>query len=63
MKRKIFFITAVLMTGILFTACGDKQGVSNEEVADAPMTAPADIAPDVPELETAVTPETAPPVD
>ena len=56
-------MTAVLMTGMLFTACGDKQGVSNEEVADAPMTAPVDIAPDVPELETAVTPETAPPIN
>ncbi|MBR4319110.1 MAG: hypothetical protein IKI37_05925 [Oscillospiraceae bacterium] len=62
MKRKIFFITAVLMAGLFCTACGEKQAVS-DEMADAPMTAPADIAPDVPELETAVTPETAPPVN
>lgn len=62
MKRKIFFITAVLLAGLCCTACGEKQAVS-DEMADAPMTAPADIAPDVPELETAVTPETAPPVN
>ena len=55
-------MTAVLMTGMLLTACGEKQEVS-DEVADAPMTAPVDIAPDVPELETAVTPETAPPIN
>lgn len=62
MRIRIFFMTAVLMTGMLLTACGEKQEVS-DEVADAPMTAPVDIAPDVPELETAVTPETAPPIN
>lgn len=63
MKMKIFLMTAVLLMGMLCTACGEKQEVSDSELADAPVTAPADIAPDVPELETAVTPETAPPVD
>lgn len=63
MKIKKILIASVLLTGILLTACGEKQKTS-DELADAPVTAPADFAPDVnQELETAVTPETAPPVD
>lgn len=66
MKRKFFWIPVFLMTGILLTACGQKQEVTENEFMDAPVTAPADIMPDAPqeaENETApVTPETAPPV-
>jgi hypothetical protein len=58
MIRKIFLIMLVCLLGIPSVSCG---GEGNDEFADAPVTAPADIAPDANQnLETAVTPETAP---